>query len=112
MGWMFYQCYNLTSLDLSNWNTSNVTNMNYIFDGCSLLNNIIMDNSDYNSVNRIISELPTRTSDSMGTLNIAEVDNINQIDRATAGSKYWNVVVNERSYFILGKSKLGRAKLK
>ena len=34
---MFYECSGLTSLDLSNFNTSNVTSMNYMFHGCSAL---------------------------------------------------------------------------
>ena len=36
MSYMFYGCNSLSSLpDLSKWNTSNVTNMNYMFDGCN-----------------------------------------------------------------------------
>jgi hypothetical protein len=70
-----------------------------------------MQNSDYSSVNKIISVLPTRTTDSMGTLNITGIDDISQVDTATAQSKYWNIE-SESSYFILGKSKLGQAKLK
>ena len=34
---MFNRCSNLTSLDLSNFNTSNVTNMISMFDSCSAL---------------------------------------------------------------------------
>lgn len=41
MGDMFIYCSNLTSLDLSNWDTSNVTDMSYIFDSCSKLTSII-----------------------------------------------------------------------
>ena len=140
MSWLFEQCYSLeTIIGLDTWVVSNVIDMNgifaedeelttlnisnwslnselytsdFMFYHNSRLDTIIMNNSDSDSVNRIISELPTKTSDSMGILNIEGVDNINQIDTATAGSKYWNVVKNERTYFILGKSKLGRAKLK
>ena len=32
---MFYGCSGLTSLDLSGWNMSNVTDTNQMFDGCS-----------------------------------------------------------------------------
>lgn len=120
MSWLFEQCYSLeTIIGLDTWDVSNVTDMNGIFaEDCELttlnisnwslnselytadfmfyhnfeLDTIMMDNSDCNSVNRIISELLTRTSDSMGTLIISEVDDINQIDTATAGSKYWNVI--------------------
>ena len=50
-----------------------------------------MNNSNYNSVNKIIEQLPTRASDSMGTLDIAGIDDINQVDIATARSKYWSI---------------------
>ncbi len=36
MGRMFYGCSSLTSLDLSNWDTSKVTNMSSMFQSCSL----------------------------------------------------------------------------
>ena len=38
---MFSGCYNLTSLDLSNFDTTNVTNMHNMFYGCNSLTNII-----------------------------------------------------------------------
>ncbi len=31
MSYMFYQCYSLTSLDLSNFNINNVKDMSYMF---------------------------------------------------------------------------------
>ena len=34
---MFYGCSSLTSINLSNFDTSKITNMNYIFYGCSEL---------------------------------------------------------------------------
>ena len=37
---MFYGCYNITYLDLSNFNTENVTSMKYMFSGCKNLKNI------------------------------------------------------------------------
>ena len=37
MSGMFYNCRALTTLDLSNFDTSNVTDMNYIFYGCGAL---------------------------------------------------------------------------
>ena len=89
---MFYDCNKLTSIDLSNFNTSNVTNMESMFTNCSNLSYINMNNSDYNSVNKIIAQLPTRTADSMGTLNIAGVDDISQVDTTTAESKFWNII--------------------
>ena len=35
MAGMFYGCSSLNELNLSNFNTNNVTDMSYMFDGCS-----------------------------------------------------------------------------
>ena len=40
MGFMFFGCSKLTSLDLSEWNTENVTSMSRIFGNCSLLTSV------------------------------------------------------------------------
>ena len=37
MSGMFYKCESLIKLDISNFNTSNVTDMDYIFFGCQNL---------------------------------------------------------------------------
>ena len=118
MGEMFYNCNNLTSLDVSNFNTSNVisfdrlfngctkltqldvsnfdtskvTNMGEMFQECSNLVSIDMKNSDYNSVNKIIAQLPTRTTDSIGALNITGIDDISQVNITDANTKYWNII--------------------
>lgn len=42
MGAMFYSCSSLTNLDLSNLDTSNVTNMSSMFDSCSNLEHIFV----------------------------------------------------------------------
>ena len=49
-GTMFYNCPSLTSLDLSNFNTSNVTNMNYMFGMCQKLTNLNINNFDTSKV--------------------------------------------------------------
>ena len=41
MGYMFYGCSNLISLDLGNFNTSSVTNMYRMFEGCSNLISLV-----------------------------------------------------------------------
>ena len=46
---MFYGCSNLTNIDLSSFNTKNVTNMMSMFIGCSKLTNI--DLSSFNTEN-------------------------------------------------------------
>ena len=55
MGYMFYGCSSLTSLGLSNFNTSNVTNMAYMFYGCSNLTNLDLSSFDTSNVTAIES---------------------------------------------------------
>ena len=107
---MFEGCSSLTTLDMSNWDTSNVTTMSYMFNKCNQLSDIFMYNSNYNSVNRIIEQLPTRTSASPGTLTITGVDDLSKINVSVANTKYWNIE-GIQTDFILGKSKLGINKL-
>ena len=38
--YIFYKCLNITEIDLSNFNTSQVTSMNHMFDGCASLTSI------------------------------------------------------------------------
>lgn len=106
MSYMFGYCYSLTQLDLSNLDTSNVIDMYGMFDEAAI-NKIIMNNSDYNSVNKIIAELPTRTSDSISALNIIGVDDISQVDTVTLNSKCWTII----SHTILNNARLGQTKL-
>lgn len=40
MSYLFYNCINLTSLDLSNWDTSKVTTMNDTFSNCNSLKSL------------------------------------------------------------------------
>ena len=44
MSWMFYNCKALTRLDVSSLNTQNVTKMNYMFSGCSALTTLDLSN--------------------------------------------------------------------
>ena len=92
MRYMFNNCKSLTTLDISNFDTSKVTSMYYMFDNCTNLTTIEMNKSNYNSVNKILAVLPTRTADSMGTLKIVEIDDYSQIETTTAQSKFWKVI--------------------
>ena len=47
---MFYWCSSLTSLNLSNFNTNNVTNMNHMFQYCSSLTSLNLSNFNTNNV--------------------------------------------------------------
>ena len=50
MGWMFYDCNSLTSLDISNFNTNNVTNMETMFRGCNKLTSLNLSNFNTSKV--------------------------------------------------------------
>ena len=47
---MFSYCKNLTDIDLSNFNTQNVTNMSHMFIGCASLKNINLSNFNTQNV--------------------------------------------------------------
>ena len=48
MGHVFNRCNNLSTLDLSTFNTDNVTNMESMFDGCSSHGNVKCAENDKN----------------------------------------------------------------
>ena len=50
MSWMFYYCSSLTSLDVSNFDTSNVTNMGSMFNSCYDLTSLDVINFDTSKV--------------------------------------------------------------
>ena len=54
MGFMFYECKSLTSLDLYRFDTSNVQNMTWMFDGCSLLTSLDLRSFDTSKVQNMI----------------------------------------------------------
>ena len=47
---MFDSCRNLTEVDLSCFNISNVTNMNFMFDNCDKIKNLDLPNWDVSKV--------------------------------------------------------------
>ena len=55
MSYMFSGCNSLTSLDLSSFNTSNVTSMVNMFEGCSSLINLDLSSFDTSNVNYMSS---------------------------------------------------------
>ena len=56
---MFYECSGLTYLDLSRWDTSKVTNMNSIFSGCNALKTIRMVGCSQTTIDKIKAQLTT-----------------------------------------------------
>ncbi len=50
MSYMFYNCSSITTLDLSNFDTSQVTDMSWMFSNCSSLTSLNLNNFDTSSV--------------------------------------------------------------
>ena len=69
---MFYGCSGLTSLDLSNFDTSNVTNMHYTFRGCTSLTSLDLSNFDTSNVTDMYGIF--RDCTALTSLNISNFD--------------------------------------
>jgi surface protein len=87
----FHTCYNLEYLNLNNWDMKKVILFPYLFYECDVLTNISMNDSDYISVNKVISQLPELNTNS-GKLSIKRIDVLENVNIDTASSKNWNVV--------------------
>ena len=76
---MFYQCKMLIQLDLSNWDTSNVKNMQGVLQGCTSLINLDISNWDTNNVIDMNSAF--RNCGSLSLLNLSNfnIDNVTKI---------------------------------
>ena len=77
-GW-FRNCSKLTSLDLSNLNTSKVTNMNGMFDGCSGLTSLDLSNlntSNVTSMSRTFCNCNSLTSLDLSNFDTSNVINM------------------------------------
>ena len=54
MSCMFYGCSSLKELNLNNFNTNNVTNMEHMFSGCSSLKELNLINFNTNNVTNML----------------------------------------------------------
>ena len=90
MSKMFYNCYNLSSLNLSQFNTGNVEKMNEMFYNCHGLNSLDLsafNTTKVNNMYRMFYYCFVRTID-LSSFNTANVENMNEM---FAGA---NMVVN------------------
>ena len=102
IGTCFSGCTNLTTLNLSNLDITNMTQTATPFANANNLSNVMLNNCNINTINTIISLLPTRSSDSYGTVSsTVDKDEVSNIDTTTATSKFWNVV----NRFVIGRYK-------
>ena len=75
---MFSRCTSLTSLDLSNFDTSNVTSMNYMFSRCQSLTSLDLSNFDTSNVTDMDSMF--YTCESLTSLDLSSFDTSNVTD--------------------------------
>ena len=70
MSSMFAFCYNLTTLDLSNFDMTKVTDTTYMFASCNALKILRLDNCSNSTINKIITSagFPTFTDGSTHTI--------------------------------------------
>ena len=107
---MFYYCRKLKSLDISNWNTSNVENLNRMFSYCTSLETIIsnglqlpdidmsqigLNNSTKLTVDSIVgllNALPTTTKGYSFQIGQTNIDKLSEDQKAIATSKGWTLI--------------------
>ena len=75
---MFRNCPNLTSLDVNNWDTTKVTTMSYMFDCCSNLTEIDVSNFDTSEVTNM--EYMFDGCSSLTSLDLSNFDTSKVID--------------------------------
>ena len=78
MSYMFMECPNLKSIDVSNFDTSNVTNMSYMFYGCRNLTELDLRNFETSNVTTMQSMFTGCTG--MNELNLNNFDTSNVTD--------------------------------
>ena len=85
MGSMFSSCNSLTTLDLSNFNTINVTNMGYMFYNCNSLTTL--DLSNFNTINVTNMYNMFQGCNILTTLDLS---NFNTINVTNIGYMFYN----------------------
>ena len=75
---MFSNCYTLTTLDVSNWDTSNVTDMSWMFSSCNALTTL--DVSKWNTSNVTNMYGTFFVCNALTTLDVSNWDTSNVID--------------------------------
>ena len=88
MGHMFYGCSGLTSLDVSKFDTSNVTDMSYMFRDCSGLTTLDLSNFDTSKVTDIL--LMFAGCSSLTSLDLSNFDTSKITHKLSMGNMFNN----------------------
>ena len=86
---MFYNCNKLTELDISNWNTSNVTNMQSMFKGCTNLTSLNVNNLDTSKTTSMLSMF--RDCQSLTSLDLSSFNTSNATSMAEMFHNCYNL---------------------
>lgn len=101
MSYMFYDCSNLTSLDLSKFDTTNVTDMTMMFYGCSNLTSL--DLSNFNTKNvKYMSDMFDSCSN-LTSLDVSKFNTTNVTDMRYMFSSCSNLASLDLSNFNTAK---------
>ena len=87
---IFQNCKKLRTLNINNFNINDTVDTGWMFYNCENLISVNTEDSDTNTINSIISNLPNRTSSNKGTLTVPDPKD-NAINISSAQSKYWNL---------------------
>ena len=82
MKYMFERCSSLTSLDISNFNTSNVTNIHGMFSACSSLTSLDLSNfntSNVTDIGYMLGGCSSLTSLDLSNFDTSKVDYSNEV---------------------------------
>ena len=90
MNYMFYGCNALTSLDVSEWNTSKVTNMDSMFRNCRSLTSLDVskfDTSNVTNMYNMFGSCRSLTSLDLSAFDTSKVTNMNSMFRGCSALK-------------------------
>ena len=93
MSYMFYNCSSLTSLDLSSFNTSKVTDMNSTFSNCSSLTSLALSNfntSNVASMTSMFYNCSSLNSLDLSNFDTSKVTNMNDMFSYVPATVNWN----------------------
>ena len=98
---MFYECSNITEIDLSNFNTSKVNEMRSMFYGCSSLTSLNLSNFDTSKVEKIYNLLNGCTN-----LEYINMLNFNESSLSSESNYYSNIFNNVPNNIVLCINKI------
>ena len=103
--WMFYGCSDIIEIDLSNFNTSIVVEMNTMFEGCSSLISLNLSNFDTSKVtnmNGMFEGCSSLTSLNLSNFDTSKLKYMNYMFRDCTNLEYINMINFKDSSLVFG----------